>query len=105
MHTVALTPEKETEMVLRSLQRWLPNGSDATCAVLALDNGRGLALVEELDRVGVPFDDSLLRTDNSTRATAQALATVVGYIATPQLAGGLAELVERGLVSPPRDPA
>ena len=93
VHTVPLTPDKETEMVLRSLQqRWLPNASTTTCAVLALDNGRGFALVEELGKAGVPFDDGLLRTDNSTRATAQALATVVGYIATPQLPGGLAAL-------------
>ena len=76
-------------MVVRSLQRWLPQNHDQTVAVLAPENHRGFALTEALDKTGLPFDDSLLRTDITTRAAAQALATVLHFIAAPQSAGVL----------------
>ena len=83
-HPVALAPEKETEMVVRSLQRYLPQNGERTVAVLAPDNARGFALVEALKLAGLQFDDGLLRSDSGTRATAQALATVLTYVANPQ---------------------
>ena len=92
IHRVALSPDKETEMVVRSLQRWLPQNGDKTVAVLAPDNQRGFALTEALDAVNLPFDDGLLRTDSATRATAEALAIVLGYIAAPQAASLLERL-------------
>jgi DNA helicase-2/ATP-dependent DNA helicase PcrA len=89
VHGVPLTPEKEIEMVQRSLQRWLPQNGDKTVAVLAVENIRGFALTAALENAGLPFDDSLLRTDSSTRASAHALATVLKYVASPQTPGGL----------------
>ena len=85
-HEKALPPSRETEMVVRSLQRWLPENGDRTVAVLVPDNARGFALVDALKQVELPLDDNLLRTDNSTRVTARMLAIVVGYVADPQSA-------------------
>ncbi len=84
IHAVDLTPDKETEMIVRSLQRWLPEHGDMTVAVLVPENARGFALANTLEASGLPFDDTLLRTDSTTRATAQALATVLAFIANPQ---------------------
>jgi len=85
-HEKALAPERETEMVVRSLQRWLPENRERTVAVLAPDNARGFALVDVLKQAELPLDDNLLRTNNSTRVTARMLAIVVGYVADPQSA-------------------
>ncbi len=87
VHAVPLSPEREVDMVLRSLQRWLPDNSDKSVAVLAPENARGFALTEALERADLPFDDSLLRADSSTRASAHALATVLKFVAGPQTPG------------------
>jgi DNA helicase-2/ATP-dependent DNA helicase PcrA len=89
VHTVALSPDKEIEMVVRSLQRWLPQNGDRTTAVLVPENVRGFSLTEALERAGLPYDDSLLRTDSTTRASAHALATVLKFVANPQAPGVL----------------
>jgi DNA helicase-2/ATP-dependent DNA helicase PcrA len=90
VHTVDLSPEKELEMVVRSLQRFLPQNGDKTVAVLVPENVRGFSLTEALERAGLPYDDSLLRTDSTTRASAHALATVLKFVASPQTPGILA---------------
>jgi DNA helicase II / ATP-dependent DNA helicase PcrA len=87
VHAVALSPDKEIEMVVRSLQRWLPTNGDKTVAVLVPENVRGFSLTEALERAGLPYDDSLLRTDSTTRASAHALATVLKFVANPQTPG------------------
>lgn len=85
-----LTPDKEAETVVASLQRWLPQNQDQTVAVLVPENSHGFRVTELLEPLDIPFDDSLLRSDAATRAGAQALATVVAYIAQPQDARKLA---------------
>jgi len=87
VHTVALSPDKEMEMVQRSLQRWLPQNADKTVAVLAVEQMRGLHLAAALGNAGLAYDDSLLATTNTTRATAGALAAVLKFVASPQMPG------------------
>ncbi len=82
----ALSPDAELDVVLTSLKRWLPQNPDKTIAMLAPENQRGFNLTEALQRAGLPFDDSLLRSDSVTRAAAQALALVLSYIAQPHVA-------------------
>jgi DNA helicase-2/ATP-dependent DNA helicase PcrA len=82
----ALTPEAETDVIINSLKRWLPQNGDKTVAVLAPENSRGFHLTEALQRAEVPFDDSLLRSNSVTRAAAQALAVILSYIAQPHIA-------------------
>ena len=82
-HPAALPPDRELEVVLASLRKWLPDHADRTVAILTPDNYRGFQVTAALEQVGVPFDDSLLRTNQTTRAAAQALAAVLAYIARP----------------------
>ncbi len=79
-----LTPEQEIKTIATSLQRWLPQHQEMTVAALVPENNHGFKLTDALEELGVPFDDSLLRSDAATRAGAQALAMVAGYIAQPQ---------------------
>lgn len=80
----ALTPEQEIKTIATSLQRWLPQHQEMTVAALVPENSHGFKLTDMLEELGVAFDDSLLRSDAATRAGAQALAIVAGYIAQPQ---------------------
>ncbi|MCB0106580.1 MAG: ATP-dependent helicase [Caldilineaceae bacterium] len=82
----AMTPEAEIDAVLTSLKRWLPQHQTQTVAVLVPENSRGFHLTEALKQVGLPYDDSLLRSDSATRAAAQALSVVLSYIAQPEVA-------------------
>jgi len=82
----ALTPEQESEVVVASLKRWLPKHPTMTIAVLVPENSRGFHLAEALQQAGLPYDDSLLRSTNATRAAAQALSTVLSYITQPHIA-------------------
>lgn len=81
-----LAPDEEIQVVVTSLKRWLPENMERTVAVLAPENTRGFRLTEALERAGLPFDDSLLRSDSATRAAAQALSTVLSYITQPHVA-------------------
>jgi DNA helicase-2/ATP-dependent DNA helicase PcrA len=81
-----LTPEAELEVIVTSLKRWLPQNPDKTVAVLVPENSRGFHLTEALQRAGLPFDDSLLRSNSVIRAAAQTLALVLSYIAQPHIA-------------------
>jgi DNA helicase-2/ATP-dependent DNA helicase PcrA len=83
-HTASLSPEREVEMILRSVSRWLVDNSNKTVAILAPENRHGFRITEALQNAGLPFDDTLLRSNLSTRVAAQVLATVVSYIAQPQ---------------------
>jgi len=81
----AMTPEAETDAILTSLKRWLPKHQEQTVAVLVPEKSRGFHVTEGLIQVGLPDDDSLLRSDSATRAAAQALSVVLSYIAQPQV--------------------
>jgi DNA helicase-2/ATP-dependent DNA helicase PcrA len=85
-HTTALSPEREVEMVIRSVARWLPDNLNKTVAILAPENRHGYRITELLQNLDLPFDDSLLRSNLSTRVAAHVLAIVVNYIAQPQVA-------------------
>lgn len=87
-----LSRDQEIEVVISSLKRWLAKNQDQTVAVLVPENTRGFRLVAALDREKLPFDDSLLRSDNATRAAAQALSTVLSYITQPQISTHLERL-------------
>ncbi|MEM7127369.1 MAG: ATP-dependent helicase [Chloroflexota bacterium] len=87
-----LTANDELNVLTSSLKRWLPKNSQRTVAILVPENHRGFRMVEVLQSAKLPFDDSLLRSDSTTRATAKALATVLSYIAQPQNATHLEQL-------------
>ncbi len=77
-----LSPDKELELVVQSLERWLPDHADQTVAVLVPDNQRGFKLVERLAHKNIPHDDHL-NTTAPTRKAAEVLGAVLRYLATP----------------------
>jgi DNA helicase-2/ATP-dependent DNA helicase PcrA len=84
-HSHPLSPEREVEMVMRSVARWLPENLNKTVAILAPENRHGFRITEALQQADLPFDDTLLRSNISTRVAAQVLATVISYVAQPQV--------------------
>jgi DNA helicase-2/ATP-dependent DNA helicase PcrA len=83
------SPAAELQAVVDSLARWLPDHPDHTVAVLVPRNERGFAVVDELKQRGLEVVE-LLASTRSTREAADALATVVGYLAEPSSSSKLA---------------
>ncbi|MBX3084634.1 MAG: ATP-dependent helicase [Anaerolineae bacterium] len=86
-----ISPDRELDLVARSLEKWLPNNPDKTCAVLVPDNNRGFKLTELLRARSVDYEE-LLRSTTATRDTAEALRHVMVYLAAPMDASKLVEL-------------
>lgn len=77
------TPDEEVEAIVKSIANWLPEHPDATLAVLAPRNARGVEVIEALKRGGIEFVE-LLGSTASTRAAAARLGEVVSALADPQ---------------------
>jgi DNA helicase-2/ATP-dependent DNA helicase PcrA len=82
LYNKSLSPDKELELVVNSLERWLPDHADQTVAVLVPDNSRGYKLVERLERKQIPHDDHL-NTTAPTRKAADVIGSVLRYLAAP----------------------
>ena len=82
------TPEEETEAVVKSIQKWLPENMDKTVAVLVPRNQRGVEVIEALKKKGIEIIEFLASTSN-TRAAAGALNYLLSYLADPQSASKL----------------
>ncbi|HLF28674.1 MAG TPA: UvrD-helicase domain-containing protein [Anaerolineae bacterium] len=93
LYNEALAPEKEIDLVVRSLQRWLPEHKHATVAVLAPDNTRGFKVSERLKAAGIEYDE-LLRSTASTREATRRLAHVLRYLSAPLSGSLLAKVFE-----------
>ncbi len=78
----SLSPDKELDLVVNSLARWLPDHADHTAAVLVPDNSRGYKLVERLEHQKIPHDDHL-NTTAPTRKAADVIGSVLHYLASP----------------------
>jgi len=93
LHNEALSPEKELEVVARSLQRWLPDHKTHTVAVLVPDNMRGFKVSEKLRASNIEIDE-LLRSTSSTRESARRLSHVLRYVSAPLSGAFLAKVFE-----------
>jgi len=82
LYNEPLSPEKELDLVVKSIGRWLPQHPDRTCAVLVPDNRRGDKISEALEAAQIPHDDQL-RSTVTTRAAAKALGHLLRYLAAP----------------------
>ncbi|HTP08271.1 MAG TPA: UvrD-helicase domain-containing protein, partial [Anaerolineae bacterium] len=87
LYNESLSPEKELDLVVKSIGRWLPQHPDRTCAVLVPDNQRGFKISEALEVAQLPHDD-MLRSTVTTREAARALGHILRYLAAP-LSGSL----------------
>ena len=75
-------PNREIDVVVRSLVSWLPEHPDATVAVLAPRNDRGDEFVVALKAREIPTVE-LLRTTAATREAATALGAILHHLADP----------------------
>jgi DNA helicase-2/ATP-dependent DNA helicase PcrA len=77
-----VTPDAELAAVANSLERWLPDHTGQTVAVLAPRNQRGFDLIDLLKRRQIPYVE-LLRSTSSTRQTAGVLGNLLRCLADP----------------------
>ncbi len=88
----ALTPDEEIDVIMKSVRVWLDKNPTQTVAVLTPDNYRGAGVVRKMEEQGIPVDESLLRTNNSVRVAANALARILLYISEPHTPAHLPRL-------------
>ncbi len=82
LHNEALSPERELDLVVKSIARWLPQHLDRTVAVLVPDNQRGFKIAEALKANEIPYDE-MLRSTSGTREAARAMGHILRYLAAP----------------------
>jgi len=93
LYNEALSPEKELDIVAKSIRRWLPEHRDLTVAVLVPDNVRGFKVSERLRAEGLDIDE-LLRSTSSTREAARKLSHVLRYLSAPLSGSFLSKLFD-----------
>jgi len=86
-----LTPDKELDLVAKSVRNWLETNPDKTAAVLVPRNERGAKIVDELKKYGVRYVE-LLRSSLSTRQTANLLSLALRCLAEPASSNRLSNL-------------
>ncbi len=88
------SPQGELAAVADSVTRWLEQHPDESVAILVPRNNRGFAVNDELQSRKIETVDSLLRSSNSTRLTAGALANMLKYLSDPGSARKLATVYQ-----------
>jgi DNA helicase-2/ATP-dependent DNA helicase PcrA len=78
-----MTSEQERNLIMRSLQQWLPEHPDKTCAVLLPINSSGAKMVQALRTANLPYVENL-RSTSGTRAVVGTLWRVVDYLSDPK---------------------
>ncbi len=86
----AFSPEQEVRFVVDAVERDLAEHPDQTIAILAPRNSRGFKYVKELQRRGIPFVDSLLRSTSSTRLSTSAIYHILDHLSDPRAGKKLA---------------
>ncbi len=86
-----VSPEKERELIVNSLERWLPEHPDQTVAVLVPENSTGFKLSEMLRARDIKYDE-LLRSTTATRDAAESLRCALVYLASPMDYSALSRL-------------
>jgi DNA helicase-2/ATP-dependent DNA helicase PcrA len=88
---VNITPEREIDRVVGSLEKWLPDHGDHTVAVLVPENSRGFKVAEALKERGIEYEE-LLRSTTATRDAAARLQLVFDFLASPTSGRALGRL-------------
>jgi DNA helicase-2/ATP-dependent DNA helicase PcrA len=86
-----LSPAREVETIVRSVERWLAGNPHRTVAILVPRNDRGVTFSAQLKARKIPYVE-YLRTTQATRQAAGAVANVVNYLASPKSARRLAQV-------------
>ncbi len=77
-----LTPEREEDMIVQSVVRWLEENPEQTVAILVTRNEKGANLVQKLKDRHIRTVE-LLQTSFATRKTAKKLANLLAFFADP----------------------
>lgn len=77
-----LTPEREEDMIVQSVMRWLEENPEQTVAILVTRNEKGANLVQKLKDRQIRTVE-LLQTSFATRKTAKKLANLLAFFADP----------------------
>jgi DNA helicase-2/ATP-dependent DNA helicase PcrA len=91
---IAVTADQEIELVMRSLQGWLPENPDKTVAVLVPENSRGFHMIEQLEANGI-VSEELLRSTSHTREVVGAMHHILTYLSAPLETRFLAEVYKQ----------
>jgi DNA helicase II / ATP-dependent DNA helicase PcrA len=86
-----LTAGGELQVILNSLQRWLPENQDKTVAVLFPRNDRGAEMVRLLKQANIEVIE-MLRSSSTTRETAGALTYILNTLVAPGNPATLAQV-------------
>jgi DNA helicase-2/ATP-dependent DNA helicase PcrA len=87
------SPEREIQVIVTSVSRWLSEHPEEAAAILVPRNHRGFEVTDALKRANIPYVE-LLRSTTSTRQTAGALGNVLKYLANPSSAPLLSRVFE-----------
>jgi len=77
-----MSANKEMDVVIQSLKRWLPNNPESTVAILVPRNDRGAKIVESLQKASLPYVE-ILQTSQSTRETSASLNSALSFLENP----------------------
>ncbi len=84
-------PDKEIDIVTRSVERWIRENPEKTVAILDPRNVRGAEVAKTLRQANVPHVE-LLNSTTATRSAASVLSSILRYLAHPDDAKLLAVL-------------
>lgn len=82
IHPKSLTPEEEIRIVVRSIEKWLPENKEKTLAVLCPIGRFAQQVVEELQKTDIEVVE-LLQSSNRTRKVAQLIERCLASLADP----------------------
>ncbi|HET6846830.1 MAG TPA: ATP-dependent helicase, partial [Anaerolineales bacterium] len=86
----ALTPDQEIQLVVKSLQQWLPDHRQMTVAVLAATNDHAANMVKALQSRNIDCLE-LLRSTSPTRAVAGSISHILACLSDPASAAKLSK--------------
>ncbi|MCJ7695115.1 MAG: ATP-dependent helicase, partial [Anaerolineaceae bacterium] len=88
------TPDEEVAYIAESAKEWLTLHPDHTICVLAPNNNHCFNIVKALKNAGLEVIDNLLRSAESTRLSAGAIAIILRSLSDPQSPSKLAKAFE-----------
>jgi len=88
------TPDEEVTYIAESAKKWLALHPDHTISVLAPNNNHCFNIIKALKNAGLEVIDNLLRSAESTRLSAGAIAIILRSLSDPQSPSKLAKAFE-----------
>lgn len=88
-----LSSKEERDIVLQSIQHWLPANPDKTAAILLPLNSSGAEMAKSLREAGIPYVENL-KSSTGTRAVIGSLGLILSYLSMPLDSSRLAKVYE-----------